>query len=125
MSTGSKSSRRRWLFIQPIRPPTNEPLIDELTMRMTSALRRASWPRYTFCGVHVCMCGAVSAPKDGVLGNGAVTNTLCVHYLAYHRAEVPIAELDAVPELPASAEVPSPEELCVPECRRRREHVNW
>lgn len=112
------------LFIQPTRLPTDEPLIDELTMRMTSALRQASVPDYRFCGVHVCICGAVSDSTNRVLANGAVTNTLSVHYLAYHRAEVPAAELDAVWQLPASADVPSPAELGAPEYRQRREPVN-
>lgn len=30
------------LYIEPTRMATDEPLIDELTMRMTGALRRAS-----------------------------------------------------------------------------------
>ena len=98
-------------FIQPKRPPTAEPLIDELTMRMTSALRNARVPAYQFLGVHACICGAVSDSTNRILANGAVTNTLCVHYLAYHRPEVPAAELDAVRRLPGDGDVPSPEEL--------------
>jgi len=40
---------------------------------MTSALRQASVPDYRFCGVHVCICGAVSDSTNRFLANGAVT----------------------------------------------------
>jgi hypothetical protein len=49
---------------------------------------------------------------------------LCVHYRAYHRADVPAAELDAVWQLPAGADIPSPAELGAPEYRLRREPVD-
>lgn len=113
------------LFIEPIRLPADEPLIDELTMRMTSALRRARVPDYRYLGIHVCICGARSDSTDRILPNGTGTNTLCVHYLAYHRAEVPAAELDAVRRLPAGAEVPTPYELGAPAYRRPRTSLFW
>jgi hypothetical protein len=65
----------------------------------------------------------VSDSTSRVLPNGSVTNTLCVHYLAYHRGEVPAAELDTVWQFPASADVPSPAELGAPEYRLREEPV--
>ena len=114
---------RAMLFIRPTSLPTDEPLIDELTMRMTSALRQVRVPDERFCGVHVCICGAVSDSANRALTNGAVTNTLCVHYLAYHRAEVLAAELDAVWHLPASVAVPSLAELGAPKYRLRRAPV--
>ena len=122
-SESSGKEGKAMLFIRPTRWPTDEPLIDELTMRMTSALRQARVPEERFCGVHFCICGAVSDSTNRVLANGAVTNTLCVHYLAYHRTEVPTAELDAVWKLPASAAVPSHAELGAPEYRLRREPI--
>lgn len=91
--------------------PTDEPVIDDLTMRMVGALRKATRPNYFFCGFHTCICGAISGPQDAILPNGWVTNTLCVHYLAYHRAEVPAAGLDAVSALPLDVELPSSDEL--------------
>ena len=112
------------LFIKPQRLPTAEPLIDDLTMRMTSALRQARVPDNRYCGIHVCICGAGSDSTNRILANGEVTNTLCVHYLAYHRAEVPAAELDAVRRLPAGAEVPSRAELGAPVHRVRLEATN-
>jgi hypothetical protein len=118
------SRKRSLLFIQPRLSPTDEPLIDDLTLRMTSALRRASTPDYRFCGVHVCLCGARSDSANRVLPSKAVTNTLCVHYLAYHRAEVPVAELNAVGLLSVGTESPTRAELGAPEYRVRRRPAN-
>jgi hypothetical protein len=113
------------LFIEPCRLPTDEPIIDDLTMRMTSSLRQSSTPSYMYLGVHVCMCGAVSSPTDVTLLDGLVTNSLCVHYLAFHRAEVPVSELEAVRHLQAGLEVPSAEELCTPEHRIPPNGLIW
>jgi hypothetical protein len=110
------------LHIEPIRWPADKPLVDDLTLRMTRALREASKPSSGYLGVHTCICGAVSDSTDRILPGGARTNTLCVHYLAYHRAEVPAADLDAVRQLPASADPPSSRELAAPKHRSR---VDW
>ena len=127
-AAGSKRPQNQIRFIHPNRLPTDEPVIDELTMRMTSALRRASvsYERFyrlppRFYRLPPCVCGAVCDPAHRVLSNGAVTTTLCVHYLAYHRTEVPVADLNAVRRLPASAEMPSSAELGTPEYRPRQE----
>jgi hypothetical protein len=113
------------LFVEPRRLATDEPLIDELTMSMTGALRRATVPCYRFLGVHVCIRGAVSDSTNRILPNGEVTNTLCVHYLAYHRAEVPPTELDEVRRLPARAQMPSPAELGAPGHRFEPKRLIW
>src|SRR5688572_9235062 len=84
---------------------------------MVTALRRGKKPDYRYCGVHDCICGAHSGATDVILSNAWVTNTLCVHYLAYHRAEVPVGELDAVRSLPRGAESPTDRELVVPALR--------
>jgi hypothetical protein len=51
------------------------------------------------------------------LPNGWVTNALCVHYLAYHRAQVPQRELDAVAMLPPGLQPPTDAEILTPEFR--------
>jgi len=51
-------------------------------------------------GWHDCACGVMSSNQDYLLENGQVTNSLCVHYLAWHRDEVPAAELRKVAALP-------------------------
>jgi len=57
--------------------------------------------------------------------DGSITNSLCVHYLAFHRAEVPGSELEAVRHLQAGLEVPSAEELCTPEHRIPLNGLIW
>ena len=53
-------------------------------------------PNISTKGVHECICGAESDPCDYELEDGFITNSLCVHYLAYHRSEIPQSELDKI-----------------------------
>jgi hypothetical protein len=105
------------LFIEPKGMPTDEPVIDELTMRMAAALRKATQPtNYFQLGLHTCVCGALSEAQDAILENGLRTNTLCVHYLAYHRSEVPEADIEMVRALPSEFATPHSWELHGAEC---------
>jgi hypothetical protein len=83
------------LYIEPEQLPSQEPVIDELTRGMAAAFRKATKGEH-YRGFHVCECGAHSASCDYTLPGGALTNSLCVHYLAYHRAEVSRAQLAKV-----------------------------
>jgi hypothetical protein len=47
-------------------------------------------------GVHYCVCHAKSANFDFELADGMYTNTLAVHYMLYHRSEVPAQEIEKV-----------------------------
>ena len=55
---------------------------------------------------------------DYILLNGQQTNSLCIHYLAFHRDEVPAEELAKVTALEAGEAEPSAEELTRPAKRR-------
>ena len=101
----------RLLYIEPKNMPTENPIIDDLTLRMVRAFREATLPGYTFCGFHECVCGALSGSTDRILPNSWTTNTLCVHYLAYHRSEIPARDLDAVSERPLGTATPTSHEL--------------
>ena len=85
-----------FLFVEPKRAATEDPIIDLLTMRMTATLRLARPDRIYYLGFHQCVCGALSLGHNFVLPDGRLTNSLCVHYLAYHRAEVPWYQLRRV-----------------------------
>ncbi len=97
------------LYIEPQQPPSAAPIIDELTCRMTANFRQ---PRATgiFDGTHLrpgatkgwhtCSCGAHSSNVDFMLPSGEITNSLCIHYLAYHRHEIPPEQLARVAALP-------------------------
>jgi hypothetical protein len=83
----------RLLFIVPRNKPAEHPIIDELTMKMTGALRKGAKPELLVMGAVVCVCGAAGGLSDVILPNGWVTSTLSVHFLAYHRDEVPAPSL--------------------------------
>lgn len=134
------------LFIEPEGEPSKLPLIDELTSKMTKALRRGifgtqiekkrsknqeSKPPYMiiempwndkydfltnsgWMGVHECSCGAMSHSCNYLLPSGDIVNSLCIHYLAFHRGEVTHEELGRINDMPLySSEtiVPTDEEL--------------
>lgn len=83
-------------------------------MKMTAALERGApgvWSgtqfvNGTWCGLHTCICGAMSEARDYQISGGFVTNSLCVHYLAHHREEVPQAELEKVATLQCGTATP-------------------
>jgi len=110
------------LFIEPKGSPSAEPLIDELTVKMAEGLRRSKAGVMvddrlvggSYRGVHTCRCGVTSSNTDHLLPNGEVTNSLAAHYLAWHREEVPQAQLDKVKGLPDSRIIPSAKELVTP-----------
>ncbi len=100
------------LYIEPPAETSDKPLIDELTRKMTAALHKAKLPPIAFAGVHSCKCGkAQSASSDFILPNGLFTNSLCIHYLAFHREAIPQEQLDKVANLNFGEKTPTPEEL--------------
>jgi len=101
------------LYINPSAQTSEEPVIDELTMKMTAAFRRAT-KGTQWRGWHTCRCGAHSHSCDYILPNGEQTNSLCIHYLAWHRGEVPQSELDVVAALDFGMGTPTGEELVQP-----------
>ncbi len=81
------------LMIEPSGSPSPTPIIDELTRNMTAIWRKRRDSDYSFRGFHVCNCGAHSDNKEHWLGvDNLLTNSLCIHYLAFHRKDVPEVE---------------------------------
>jgi hypothetical protein len=72
---------------------------------------------------HSCSCGAISDPVNHVLPDGTLTNSLCVHYVAYHRHEVSAFELGYARQLSEDGVVPTSDELHGPEVSGRRSIV--
>ncbi len=115
------------LFIEPENEPSEEPIIDELTMKMTASFRKAKkgachdyavmGKGYEFIkddgwmGWHNCSCGANAGGYDYLLLNGEMTNQNCIHYLAYHRDEISQEQLDRVAKLDDGQKKPSKEEM--------------
>ena len=99
------------LFIEPTQPASSTPVLDEMTRRMTAALRAATPGPNAWLGIHECICGAGSTNHNYILPDGRTTNSLCVHYLAYHRAEVPVDQLREIAQLNCGALEPNRWEL--------------
>lgn len=106
-------SGKNILMIEPSAKTSVQPVIDELTRKMTAAMRKATYSG-GYRGVHECACGEMSGNKDLFLENGQMTNSLAVHYLAFHRDAVPASELDKVRALPNEEAEPNQEELSDP-----------
>lgn len=110
------------LFIEPKLPRSAEPVVDEYTRRMAGALRTAS-PQAAYRGIHHCSCGAASSNCDYVVRiaqriagspwHGLLTNSLSVHYLAFHRQEVSADELAKVLTLTAEPADPAPSVMAI------------
>jgi len=50
-------------------------------------------------GWHTTDCGQRSSSNDYLLGNGMITNNLCVFYLQYYRNAIPESEMNKVMKL--------------------------
>jgi hypothetical protein len=103
------------LYIEPTQPASTEPVLDHLTRKMAAAFRKARPSECGSRGVHECVCGAESTSRDYLLPNGEVTNWLCVHYVAYHRPEVPAGQLARIEALTFGEAAPVAEQLQGPE----------
>jgi len=96
------------LFIEP-KKWNKEPVIDGYTRRMVAAVRLAKKGGY-YMGYHTCYCGAEDGACDLFLPNGQITNSLALHYLMYHREDVPAYEIYKVSKLEYGEEEPTQKE---------------
>lgn len=112
------------LMIEPRHPASDAPIIDKLTRKMAAAFRKARKSDYgyrggkpTGRGFHGCICGATSDNHDYFIGE-VITNSLCVHYLAFHRQDVSESELAKVAALPDEEVEPTEGELANPQKKK-------
>jgi hypothetical protein len=89
---------RHVLYIEPQGSASAEPVEDEVTHAMREAMESA-YSDISYLGCHQCVCGAWSDSEDWILANGQRTNSLAVHYLQFHRDEVPEQEIEKVANL--------------------------
>ena len=109
-----KSDRQDMLlYIEPSENVSEVPVIDAATRKMTAAFHRAT-PGIAYRGYHTCRCGANSSNCDYTLADGTQTNSLCIHYLALHRHEVPASQVQKVLSLTCGEEEPTQEQLNIP-----------
>ena len=100
------------LFIEPVHLSSSTPIVDHLTRRMAAAFRMArADDGHFYLGWHRCICGANSTNQNYYLPNGFLTNSLCVHYVAYHRSEIPAHQLTLIKTLTSGEVEPTYLEL--------------
>ncbi len=112
------------LMVEPKGITTTEPIVDELTRKMAAAWRNRRDASSGYRGRHTCVCGAHSSNRDHWVmdadGNELLTNSLCVHYLAYHRDSLSEVELSKVHKLTQGEVDPTMEEMQAPPVRGYR-----
>ena len=88
---------RYLLMIEPANPPSEFALRDEITEMFRPIFEAAlsNRPDWMDCykGFHECSCGVMSETFDIRLPSGHLTNSLAMHYLEFHRDEVPASEI--------------------------------
>lgn len=104
-----------FLMIEPVGAPSLLPLIDDVTRKVAGMLAEASRSEYSYRGVHPCTgrgCSAASDSYDWFVDCGEsaprVSNALAVHYVAYHRGEVPESDLLLITASSAAPREPLP-----------------
>lgn len=102
------------LWIEPANEATPVPVIDRLTRKMCAAFRNLR-PFAASGGVHVCICGAMCDSGVYELPNGDNTHSLCIHYVAHHRSEVPEKQLVKIEAFSTGEAEPTYYELHGPE----------
>jgi hypothetical protein len=88
-----KLDAQHLLFIHPSGETTPEPVVDALTAKMQELFAKARRVA-TYRGRHTCACGQHSDSSDWQLASGHITNSLAIHYVAWHRPDVPESELE-------------------------------
>jgi hypothetical protein len=68
----------------------------------------------TWRGCHTCSCGSMSGAQNYSLPNLEVTNSLCIHYLAFHRDEISEEQLRRIEVLDDGEVEPTEKELLYP-----------
>lgn len=95
-------------MIEPINKGSDNPVIDDITCRVTYAMRHATY-NGMYRGFHRCVCGATSDNKNWRY-NDLQTNSLAVHYVAFHRDEISESEIEKIKSIPAK-DYPTPDEI--------------
>lgn len=85
------------LYIEPVKSPSEKPIEDNIPeMYRQIIATHGGIVNGRFRGFHTCSCNTFSDNVDWVLTNGVHYNSLGLHYLQYHREEVPQSELEKI-----------------------------
>jgi hypothetical protein len=107
------------LYIEPTRSASQAPVNDEFTLKVAFQMMNFThkgvvMDEETFFtglstkGVHLCTgCrseNVSSRSYDILLPCGLATNTLALHYLQYHREEIPVEEMKKIMSIPPAGD---------------------
>lgn len=85
-------------MIEPTSSATCTPEIDSLSENFRNIFSQAKESgRYK--GIHECICGEHSKACNLILPSGHLTNSLALHYLERHRADIPKTEITKIKEI--------------------------
>lgn len=103
------------LYIHPSEEKSIKPLIDELTLKIAFAIENCKSTviveydkinKKVFVrknmrtnGYHTCKCGANSTNTDYEITDGLYINSLAAHYVAFHRKDVYVEDLNKIAKL--------------------------
>jgi hypothetical protein len=89
------------LYIEPKLPPSENPQHDEISKKYEYIIEQwgSDTPNKSFRGFHLCSCGETSDNHDHTLKNNMHYNSLGLHYLLYHREEIPESEIRKINDL--------------------------
>jgi hypothetical protein len=87
------TSNKYLLQIHPNGLCSKDPINDDLTVKMEILLKNAR-KGTQYRGFHTCTgCGKMGGSCDLIVGP-YITNSLAVHYLRWHRNDVPLSEIE-------------------------------
>ena len=89
------------LYVHPYHPRYSEPIIDILTKKITYAIRNSVYSDCYF-GDFVDFCNCYSS-QDFYLESGHKTHALAIHYVAFHRRDIPRKQRDIIKQLEGEA----------------------
>ena len=113
----TQTERNQPIFLNthPLGIASSEPVIDELTLKMTASWRRkhlATVRARDF--IRVCTCGAHVENRIYSIGNGQLVGPLALHLVVYHRDFLTDDDLRLVNSLGQGLEHPVPSEILGP-----------
>lgn len=80
-----------FMMIEP-KQDCQEPIYDDITSS-AELLEKVLVQKNSYRGWHKANCGRQSDNHDWICPNGMITNSLMLHYITYHRNEVPESEI--------------------------------
>lgn len=93
-----KTNLKYFLFIEPTNKKCNE-INDYITEHAELIYSKKKNTPERFKGFHTCVCGEKSSSMNysvRINGKTLIINSLMVHYLKYHREEVPEHQIDLI-----------------------------